>query len=362
MKVLRYRYSLPELPNFSINSTQSSWVDLGDQNLIVGRNAAGKSRLISILASLPSIFLDPGMHFGVREIEFLDGDGNKLMYRYEGIITNQNGNRIKETLTRNEFTLLDRDGAVATLYSETSKSETMISPPTDVPVIRVRRDQEEFPYFEDLIKWATGVYFHRFGHIHAHDSFEPGIGRRKQIRAYGDFFNEALGLIGTKKSEILEDFNSLGYDVKNIEIKKEGDENILYIKEENFEHAIRQSSLSQGMYRSLAILIYLSYLIETKGATLILIDDLGEGLDFERSSLLGKLIFKKCKEKKVQLISTTNDFFLMNCVEIENWNIVQRTPDGIKSYNYHNSKKLFDDFHLTGLNNFQFFATDFYNK
>lgn len=42
------------------------------------------------------------------------------------------------------------------------------------------------------------------------------------------------------------------------------------------------------MYRALAVIIHLNYLLLAKKTSCILIDDIGEGLDFERSTALSE--------------------------------------------------------------------------
>ncbi len=91
----------------------------------------------------------------------------------------------------------------------------------------------------------------------------------------------------------------------------------------------------------------------------ILIDDIGEGLDYERASALIKLLIDKAKKSRVQLIMSTNDRFVMNNVPLKYWSIMRRFPNESTIYNYKNSSKQFEDFELTGLNNFDFFTSDF---
>ena len=82
-------------------------------------------------------------------------------------------------------------------------------------------------------------------------------------------------------------------------------------------------------------------------------------IDFERSAALIKILIEKAKRSSVQLIMTTNDRFVMNNVDLEYWCVVERLQRGCKIHNYRNSKEAFDEFELTGLSNFDFFAGDF---
>lgn len=113
------------------------------------------------------------------------------------------------------------------------------------------------------------------------------------------------------------------------------------------------------MYRSLFLLIFLHHLIETEKAGMIIIDDLCEGLDYDRATKLGKLIFSKMHDSKIQFIATSNDYFLMNAVDVKSWNIIYREDNVIKVNNYCNSKEKFDNFRLSGLNNFDLFSSNY---
>jgi len=110
----------------------------------------------------------------------------------------------------------------------------------------------------------------------------------------------------------------------------------------------------------IAIVVTINYLIQEGAGSTIVIDDIGEGIDFERSSRLIELIFKKAEDTGIQLIATSNDRFLMNIVDIKYWNVFERKGETVQALNYRNSKEAFDEFSLTGLNNFDFFADKLY--
>ena len=113
------------------------------------------------------------------------------------------------------------------------------------------------------------------------------------------------------------------------------------------------------MMRSLCLLIYIEYLISKNKTATLLIDDLGEGLDYKRAIELGKLLFKLCEENNIQLIVTSNDSFLMDVVNINYWNVLTRKGKVITALNKFNQPELFEDFKFTGLSNFDFFSSDY---
>lgn len=55
----------------------------------------------------------------------------------------------------------------------------------------------------------------------------------------------------------------------------------------------------------------------------------------------------------------TNDRFVMNNVPLEMWTVLQRKGSRCQVFNFNNSKEKFENFRFTGLNNFDFFATDY---
>ena len=117
--------------------------------------------------------------------------------------------------------------------------------------------------------------------------------------------------------------------------------------------------MSQGMYRVLALLVNINYLLLKKASTCVIIDDIGEGLDFERSCKLISLLRQKAQDSNVQIIMSTNDRFVMNEVPLTEWTVLHRVGSVVHVSNYHNSKEKFDEFKFTGLSNFSFFEMDY---
>ena len=105
----------------------------------------------------------------------------------------------------------------------------------------------------------------------------------------------------------------------------------------------------------MALLIHVNF-AQFKGATSsVLIDDIGEGLDFDRSCRLIELLREKSKTYNFQLVMATNDKFVMNHVPLDEWTVLQRTSNVVHVRNYENSRVAFDDIRFTGLSNFSFF-------
>lgn len=353
MKVLKYKYKRELLDRVFWNAFSFDWINLQKTNLVVGKNASGKTSLSKILYIFHNIFQPTNYGFtGELSLTLQNDKGDIYEYFAHGVLNNIT----EEVLKKNDQILVERKDNVAKIFSESEKKFSTIAPPLDKTVIQVRRDSNDYPYFEELANWSRGIFMYGFADIHPNSNNLLGTIKPQDI-------DDALSNLSIeRKSSIIQDFNSLGYSVDLIDIETEGRQNVVYVREKGMKYRIRQNLLSQGMYRSLLLFIYLDFLIEQKSATLIIIDDLCEGLDFDRATILGKIIFRKMKERNVQFWATTNDFFLMNTVSIENWNIIKMSDGVITTYNFENSKSAFENFMFTGLNNFQLFASDYLNE
>ena len=174
------------------------------------------------------------------------------------------------------------------------------------------------------------------------------------------------------KMTVMADMQKLSYPVTNLEIRKTasfpmagilpGEFVGISVKEEDLKCQTDQTSMSQGMFRTLSLIIQTTYYAMAKKGGCILIDDIGEGLDFERSCTLVDLIRAKARESNFQLIMSTNNRFIMNRVPLEEWCVLQRTGSHVRARNYFNSRPAFERFKMTGLNNFDLLATDFLDK
>jgi len=336
---------------------------LSDQNLIVGKNAVGKSRLISVIFNLANVIsLKTPLINGSWKLEFDVLDNSKTIHlEYELEIID---NKVKkEIINENNDERLKRN-AVTKIYSYTTKNLVDINPPPDKLVLHIRRDQSEYPFLEYLINWSEGVRGYRFGNTSPLVIEVP----KKEINLTTlNTVPTAVDLLdANSKKQVIEDFNNIGYDLEDFKTEvttgQPFDVKVLQIKEKGLKHFINQENMSQGMFRALALLIILQHLLNEKRISTILVDDLCEGLDYDRSTRFTKLLSEKINKSNIQFIATTNDRFLMNVIPIDYWNILKREEGVVTAYSYINNKKVFDDFKSTGLSNFDFFSSNFLSK
>ena len=381
MHIKRIRYS-------ESKNTPSEWIiddfTLGPINLIVGRNAVGKTRTIRAIAGLAKllsverklVYLD-----GNYEVEF-ENDSKIIKY----ILEYHEKSIVKEVLDIDNKELLSRgqDGS-GRIYFEKEDKFLDFQPPKDELAAFARRDSIQHPFLEALTNWGSNLVLYFFGGKMGQESLLLSKDREtvkeidiKKTDQVIPFLLAGLNKFRDKyKNLLLADMRQIGYDLENIEtsilrnIILESNIPVdllvsqpigISVKEEDLVGLTDQPQMSQGMFRSLSLLIQLNYLFLQNQPGTILIDDIGEGLDFERSSSLIKVLIRKASDFNSQLIMTTNDRFVMNSVPIEYWSIIDREGSTCRYYNYRNSKDIFDEYELTGLNNFDLFSSNFYLK
>jgi energy-coupling factor transporter ATP-binding protein EcfA2 len=367
-----------------LQGTEKEWIlensVFEEVTLIVGKNASGKSKTINLIVFLANILCGdskPRFLSGSYNATFSD---NNIEIKY--LLEMKNNNVLKEEVEIDGISYLTRNSdGTGRIYNEPAKQMIDFQIPENESAVYSKRDLLQHPSLEKLVSWGKNLRFYYFGTDFGKSNFAIYRKDIPEIQVNLKHFHDVIEIYRLGKKEfqdkfdqsIFQDMNSLDYELEEIKIDPiqnlkvlldnvEDQVHGLQIKEKNITHPIEQNSISQGMFRALSLIIQLNY-SQLKGITsFILIDDIGEGLDYERSSSLIELIVKKTEQSKTQLIMTTNDRFVMNHVPLKYWSVIQRKPGKSTMYNYKNSKEIFDQFEYTGLNNFDFFSTDFYKN
>jgi len=357
---------------------------LGDINLIVGQNATGKSRTLNVIARLADLLS------GDHKLTYLSGnykvifDNKNAKVRYT--LKYENSNVIEERLDIDSQNRLWRgkDGIGEIYYEKEEKLLEFQTPPNELAVV-ARRDSIQHPFLQNLYDWGKSVRQYLFGTQLGKDQWLLVTQDKDKAKADQQILNlkdpntvVAIFREGQKKfsnrftDTIIRDMGIIGYELKEINTATPhsiviqgalpGELVGLYVQESDLAGTTDQGDISQGMFRALSLIIQITYSQLAGVPSCILIDDIGEGLDYERSSALIKLLIARAKDSAIQLIMATNDRFVMNNAPLEYWSVIHRIGGVSKIYNYRNSPKLFKDFELTGLNNFDFFSSRYYLK
>jgi AAA domain, putative AbiEii toxin, Type IV TA system len=335
-------------------------VNLNPLNLLVGKNSTGKSRALRVIKSFSNCIKNGIITHGHFIFHFKTSKNDNLIYEMKS----DSLSLFYERITLNKDVLLSRNNISAQLYSYTEQLDQIVHPPKNRLTLHTRRDVNEYPFFEEIVAWAENLQYFNFGHLHTTTSvFDSETLDKESVLSSVLTVGEMLDRISIdSKANIIKNFNELGYDIENLFANEKRDKKEILIKEKYLNDPVSEVSISQGMYRAISLLVFIQYMIEIKSIKTIVIDDLCEGLDYDRASKLGKKVFEILEKNNIQVIATTNDYFLMNSIDIDYWNILKRKDNIITSYNKVSNPELFKKFDFSGLMNFDLFTSDFLAK
>ena len=356
------------------NGVFGQWLSFPEMTLIVGKNASGKSKTLDVIRNIADLFAGDNhlsrLHAageGTAEYQLRFDDNGSLIEYY---LNFENGKILQETLTINAAEKLNR--AAGKLWYEGVNK--MLDFETDDDVLAIsKRDKKQHSFFEALYAWGKHLSHYRFGtqlgknallrdmsavrdddEVDLKDSDQVASIFIKGRRLFSDAFTAA----------VLADMNAIAYDLKAIHVGPLKNFPVqgfgLHVQEGDLHDVTDQREMSQGMFRALSLLVQLNYSLLSKTPSCILIDDIGEGLDYDRSNSLIELIIGKVQGSAVQVIMTTNDRFVMNKVPLAYWSVIQRVGNKSIFFNHKNSQQTFDEFAYSGLSNFDFLKTEFY--
>ncbi|HQR99810.1 MULTISPECIES: hypothetical protein [unclassified Polaromonas] len=351
---------------------------LGQKTLLVGKNASGKSRTLNVINGLARHLsgLQPPSVSGTYNCEF---EHEEKIYTYHCVCAS--GEVMAEALVIDGKVSLERGpGGVGKIWAEKIDKGSYIdfqTPPSEFAAV-TRRDSIQHSFLEPLYQWAAALRHFQFGSNLGKDLFAvfaangAEINERDQKAVVGLFRNGKRDFGDRFTSALIQDMKEVGYYLDSIDIgapvsvvlppTPNGEIHGLLLKEKDLEGFTDQIGMSQGMYRVLSLLINVDYFqLKGKGSC-ILVDDIGEGLDFERSCRLISLLRKKAEEFKLQIVISTNDRFVMNEVPLEEWAVAQRKGNRVSFKNIENSRQIFENFKFTGLSNFSFLELDVINE
>ena len=322
-------------------------IHFSQQSLIVGPNASGKSTVLRSIRNFVRIVL------GYSKVDSLPDCRYELEFSNDiGIVTYslhiQGGKIVKE--------LLETSGTVRLVRDE--KGSRVGDEPVNVPettlVLNARRDIVKYPDIEMVLTWVEKMSSFIFSNIlSSNSSVSPFTTSQLDICVMWEKLKDV------QKDAVKEWMRDLHYGISAIDIalNKLGEKS-LFVVEDNVKSPVIMGNMSNGMFRVLYLLVYLHYVASyTSGA--VLIDDIGEGLDYFRSSSLGKKLFAFAQEHGVQMIVTSNDSFLVDTVDLSAWVLLKRTGRVVSAISAKTNPDDFNRFRKLGLSNFDLMKTDF---
>ncbi|HDS08149.1 MAG TPA: ATP-binding protein [Bacteroides sp.] len=353
-------------------------VSLGEINLVVGKNASGKTRTLNALTDLVGMLLGKGTSAGgpvTYRVLFRNGD-NEMRYELEYDLDTVH----LERMYVNDELVLDRgdEGKGRIKYEATPGSIFLdFGIPHEQLACYAKRDRLQHPFIERLHDWAINMRRFDFSGELGKNQYALKSSFEEKELDLGVTRNSLVPIVSVATSRydafkelVLKDMREIDYELEDFGIihfsepfsKSSEDRYAVYVTETGLEKQVTQRDISQGMFRAFSVLVQINYYILCGREGLVIIDDIGEGLDFKRATQLVQLLIEKAAQSSIQLIMSTNDSFIMNAVDIKNWAVLQREGNKISLFNYENSREIFEEFKYTGLNNFDFYASEFFKS
>lgn len=338
----------------------------GNLNLLIGKNATGKSRTIRAIRDLSDLIcgrlLIKDVVYHTQRFDFLFEDEGQE-YRY--VLHFKEKEVLEETLYIDNTVVLDRNqGFIISLGEKKDFSNKLDK---DELLICKKKGSSDF-YFQSLVVWAISLRSFMFSDQFEKNKYIEDLYNIKEDDLHSEnleiivpMFHWSREQFGQKfEDEILDCMNLLGYNLTDIAIKEKSEGYYISVEEDG-KYSVSQQEMSHGMFRALALFVILINARWRDLSVCILVDDIAEGLDHERSKEVINTVINKTFNTHIQYFISTNDRYVMNQINLKYWSIIDKeTVSKSVFYNIHNSKPNFDDFRYTGLNNFDFFTTDFY--
>lgn len=368
LKALKYTRFQGEPREWRIIGTEGpdSYAYFDNFNLLVGKNASGKSRTLTVIHTAANLLAG---WKNVNEIVY-PSEKYELLFesdetKYEYLLEYRDNKIADEHLLIDNKEVLNRSKGL--LVDIVSGKEVAIKPNDINPTVNDADENGAF-YFNDLVMWARMLQDLLFANQSEknhmvkdyHNIEDDESLEENSILIYT--FHKGSEIFGNEFiSEITRFMDKLGYSITNIEIQKTRYGYGLCVEEEN-KFKISQREMSQGMFRALSFFVQFTYARMNGYSICVLVDDMGEGLDFDRSKEMINIMIKKINESNIQFFMTTNDRYIMNKIPLRYWTVIDRQGKNSLFYSYTNSQGIFEDFRYTGLNNFDFFTTGFYKQ
>lgn len=358
LKYIRYAGHPRE---WSIVGKNDDYAYFGNLNLLIGKNASGKSRTLNVIRDIAGILSG--------KVD-LNKTANPTEY-FELIFTNEGKEYkyildVKDRVVCDEFLYennqLRFDRAKGIMRDSDDKATILQCANNEIFISY--RDLQGQPLYHDFVAWGESLNNYLFA-----NQLEKSRLVSKHIRSNKKesdvlvymFYKGRERFKDVFVSDVLSSMNELGYDLSDISILEKNGHYALAVEEEG-KYLVSQQDISQGMFRALSLFITLTYTRLSDLSLCLLIDDMGEGMDFESSKKIMDILIRKINKSQIQFFMTSNERGVMNKIPLRYWSVIDRDKNKSVFYDYTNSRETFDDFKYTGLNNFDFLTTNFFRN
>ena len=268
LKALKYKSGW--LGDWSIVSgtTNDKFVEFENINLIVGRNASGKTRFIDAIRWISDL-LDPDSNETTSNsyaFELLFQDKESVI-KYD-VVSDDHAHITQENLIINEEVKLDRNEGL--LYYDGLKQNLPFQ--TDEYFLAVNRmDSLQQPFFETLQNWGKNLSHYSFGGNMGKGQYKMNDWEDTDKINFKNFSNiSAIFKKGKIKfgdeyeRKIIEDMEIIDYHITTISIDSASKYLFLQVQEKDLELWTYFENMSQGMARAFSLIVQLNYSLMAK--------------------------------------------------------------------------------------------------
>ena len=240
---------------------------IGDVNLLVGKNASGKSRVVNLIANLARFLAGRQaevMGSSRYDTRFDDGED-----KYHFVLQYENSLVTREELFRNDNQLLRRGaGGIGKIWAAEENKMISFQTPGQKVAAFARRDSIQHPFLQPLNDWGAAVRHFEFGKSLGHHHLAVAV-KSDANRTDDSDTNQVVGIFHKGKQQftdafedaIIKDMAIIGYPIENVEIRKPAHVKVLIggtdvfgiaVKEKDLACRTDQPFMSQGMFGRLA--------------------------------------------------------------------------------------------------------------
>lgn len=335
--------------------------------MITGLNTAGKSRTCNVIRNTIKKFAKPmkTLQLGRHDIQFRTSEATTYRSTLDIIQDNSLKAVIKEEqlyeVKPNHMMLFNRE-KIYDYRKPVEGAYDDYSPPDDSLTFHSRRDKLSYPYLEEIIAASSKFHFLDIGDSQVLIAMARMTSEQLPLEIMSALTPQLFKQFVTEKEKekkIIEEINEMGFPVEDILLKGVivGNEQLpmIFFKEKGVNTPYALTETSTGMAKIVFIILCLNLIEE---GSCVLMDNVGDGLDYKRSQELLRIIEEK--SKSMQIIVSTNNENLLNQTNILNWNILLRNGSSVQAFNYNNSKDKLLKFVDSGLSNYEYFKDEYY--